>query len=101
MKIIKHCGNGNQSLIITDNPCLPHICVQILGKHHKLVNDIQTKSWFGIQSKVKEANQSNDSVFVLHKDEKELAGLCPTTSLCSIYQSDRSVSYPLKSCDLT
>ena len=78
LKIIKHCGNGNQSLIITDNPCLPHICVQIL---------------------VKEANQSNDSVFVLHKDEKELAGLCPTTSLCSIYQSDRSVSIPLKSCD--
>ena len=33
LKIMKHCGNGNQSLIITDNPCLPHVCVQILGNY--------------------------------------------------------------------
>ena len=54
LKIIKHCGNGNQSLIITDNPCLPHICVQILGKHHKLVNDkFKLKADLGFNQKLK------------------------------------------------
>ena len=56
LKTIKHCGNENESLIITDNPCLPHVCVQILGNHRKTDSEnlkhlYRNETWFSVCKK--------------------------------------------------